>query len=35
MPAAYLGRYALVREIARSNDIVWEALDPAMDRRIA
>lgn len=30
-----LGRYALVREIARSNDIVWEATDPQMNRRLA
>ncbi len=30
-----LGRYALVREIARSNDIVWEGIDPKMNRRVA
>jgi serine/threonine-protein kinase len=30
-----LGRYVLVREIARSNDVVWEALDPRMGRRLA
>ena len=30
-----LGRYALVREIARSNDIVWEGRDPQMNRRVA
>jgi tetratricopeptide (TPR) repeat protein len=30
-----LGRYTLVREIARSNDIVWEATDPQMNRRVA
>jgi serine/threonine-protein kinase len=30
-----LGRYVLVREIARSNDIVWEAADPHMGRRVA
>ncbi|HEY3282445.1 MAG TPA: serine/threonine-protein kinase [Armatimonadota bacterium] len=30
-----LGRYRLVREIARSNDIVYEALDPTMGRRVA
>jgi hypothetical protein len=23
-----IGRYVLTREIARSNDIVWEATDP-------
>ena len=23
-----LGRYVLLREIARSNDIVWEGVDP-------
>ena len=30
-----LGRYQLVREIARSNDIVWEARDLQVNRRIA
>jgi serine/threonine-protein kinase len=30
-----LGRYQIVREIARSNDIVYEALDPTMNRRVA
>ena len=30
-----LGRYRIVREIARSNDIVYEAIDPRMGRRIA
>ena len=30
-----LGRYQIVREIARSNDIVYEALDPAIGRRVA
>ncbi len=30
-----IGRYVLVREIARSNDIVWEATDPQMNRRVA
>jgi len=30
-----LGRYTLVREIARSNDIVWEGVDPQMNRRVA
>ncbi len=32
---AFLGRYQLVREIARSNDIVWEGVDPKMNRRVA
>ena len=30
-----LGKYRIIREIARSNDIVYEALDPAMARRVA
>lgn len=30
-----LGRYEIIREIARSNDIVYEAWDPTMDRRVA
>ncbi len=30
-----LGKYRIVREIARSNDIVYEAIDPAMARRVA
>jgi serine/threonine-protein kinase len=30
-----IGRYQIVRELARSNDIVYEAIDPAMNRRIA
>src|SRR5580704_7044008 len=30
-----LGKYRIVREIARSNDIVYEAFDPAMERRVA
>lgn len=30
-----IGRYVLVREIARSNDVVWEAADPQMNRRLA
>ncbi len=30
-----LGRYIIKREIARSNDIVWEAIDPQMGRRVA
>ena len=34
-PLGQLGRYPLVREIARSNDIVWEGVDPKMNRRVA
>ncbi len=30
-----LGRYTLVREVARSNDVVWEGFDPQMNRRVA
>ena len=30
-----LGKYRIVREIARSNDIVYEAIDPTMARRVA
>ena len=30
-----LGKYRIVREIARSNDIVYEAFDPQMTRRVA
>jgi len=30
-----LGKYQIVREIARSNDIVYEAIDPSIDRRVA
>ena len=30
-----LGQYLLVREIARSNDIVWEGRDPRMNRHVA
>jgi hypothetical protein len=30
-----LGKYQIIREIARSNDIVYEAYDPAMNRRVA
>lgn len=35
MPLGTLGRYEIIREIARSNDIVYEAWDPTMDRRVA
>ncbi|MBC8104830.1 MAG: protein kinase [Cytophagales bacterium] len=34
-PQQTLGRYQIVREIARSNDVVYEALDPTMNRRVA
>jgi serine/threonine-protein kinase len=34
-PSATLGRYQIIREIARSNDIVYEAYDPQMNRRVA
>ena len=30
-----LGKYRILREIARSNDIVYEAIDPSMARRVA
>jgi serine/threonine-protein kinase len=30
-----LGRYQILREIARSNDIVYEAMDPTIGRRLA
>ena len=30
-----LGRYRIVRELARSNDIVYEAIDPTMKSRVA
>lgn len=30
-----LGRYQIIREIARSNDIVYEAVDPSIGRRVA
>jgi serine/threonine-protein kinase len=33
--AQTLGRYQIIREIARSNDIVYEGYDPAMNRRVA
>lgn len=34
-PQATLGKYQIIREIARSNDIVYEAYDPLMNRRVA
>lgn len=30
-----LGKYQIIREIGRSNDVVYEAHDPVMDRRVA
>jgi serine/threonine protein kinase len=30
-----LGKYRVIREIARSNDIVYEGVDPSMGRRVA
>ena len=30
-----LGKYEILREIARSNDIIYEAMDPAINRRVA
>lgn len=35
MPVNTLGRYKIVREIARSNDVVYEAIDSGINRRIA
>ena len=34
-PPNTLGQYQIIREIARSNDIVYEAYDPMMNRRVA
>lgn len=34
-PPQTLGKYQIIREIARSNDIVYEGYDPAMNRRVA
>lgn len=34
-PQTTLGKYQIIREIARSNDIVYEAYDPLMNRRVA
>ncbi|MER3496421.1 MAG: hypothetical protein C4320_06320, partial [Armatimonadota bacterium] len=34
-PPTRLGSYDIIREIARSNDIVYEAFDPGMNRRVA
>lgn len=35
MSANTLGRYRIVREIARSNDVVYEAIDTSINRRVA
>jgi eukaryotic-like serine/threonine-protein kinase len=34
-PPTSLGKYQIIREIARSNDIVYEAYDSLMNRRVA
>ncbi|MEA2554577.1 MAG: eukaryotic-like serine/threonine-protein kinase [Fimbriimonadaceae bacterium] len=34
-PPSTLGKYQIIREIARSNDIVYEAYDSLMNRRVA
>ncbi len=34
-PPTTLGKYQIIREIARSNDIVYEGYDPLMNRRVA
>ncbi len=34
-PPSTLGQYQVIREIARSNDIVYEGYDPLMNRRVA
>lgn len=34
-PPTTLGQYQIIREIARSNDVVYEAYDPLMNRRVA
>lgn len=30
-----LGKYQIIREIGRSNDVVYEAIDPSINRRVA
>lgn len=35
MSANTLGRYQIIREIARSNDVVYEAVDTSINRRVA
>ncbi len=35
MSANTLGKYQIIREIARSNDIVYEAVDTSINRRVA
>jgi len=34
-PPSTIGKYQIIREIARSNDIVYEAWDPLVNRRVA
>lgn len=34
-PPTTLGKYQIIREIARSNDVVYEAYDPLLNRRVA
>ncbi len=34
-PPSTIGHYQIIREIARSNDIVYEAYDPNLNRRVA
>lgn len=34
-PPDQLGQFQIIREIARSNDVVYEAFDPVMNRRVA
>lgn len=34
-PPTTIGKYQIIREIARSNDIVYEGYDPLMNRRVA
>ncbi len=34
-PSPTLGKYKILRVIARSNDVVYEAIDPSINRRIA
>jgi serine/threonine protein kinase len=35
VPVNTLGRYKIIREIARSNDVVYEAMDTGINRRVA
>jgi len=34
-PSPMLGKYRILRVIARSNDVVYEAIDPGINRRVA